>query len=199
MTSGRLGSTLHRRTVLGLGLGAAASALVAPAGAAQMSGRTAWTFSFDGLEGRPIRLADHAGKPVLVVNTASFCGFASQFDTLQALWTSHGPRGLLLVGVPSGDFGGQEASDAAETKAVAVQHGITFPMAAKAKVTGPQAHPFYRWAADERPRETPRWNFHKYLVGADGRIAAVFPTPVEPTDSRVIAAVEKELAAAAGG
>jgi glutathione peroxidase len=192
-------ATMNRRHLLGLGAGIAAAALAAPAGAAQMSGRTAWTFSFDGLDGPPIGLGDHAGKPVMVVNTASFCGFASQFDTLQALWASHGPRGLLLVGVPSGDFGGQEAAGAPEIRSVAVQHGITFPMAAKAKVTGPQAHPFYRWAADERPRETPRWNFHKYLVGVDGRIAAVFPTPVEPTDSRVIAAVEKELAAAAGG
>ena len=171
MTFGPNRPALHRRLVLALGLGAAA-VLAGPAGAAQMSGRTAWTFSFDGLEGGPIRLGDHAGKPVMVVNTASFCGFASQFDTLQALWNSHGPRGLLLVGVPSGDFGGQEASTAAETRAVVVQHGITFPMAAKARVTGPQAHPFYRvrhrggtstniwWArmAGWRPCSRPRSN-----------------------------------------
>jgi glutathione peroxidase len=72
-------------------------------------------------------------------------------------------------------------------------YGVTFPLAAKAEVTSPNAHPFYRWAASERPLETPKWNFHKYLIGRDGHIAAVFATAIEPMDARVVAAVAKEL------
>ena len=73
------------------------------------------------------------------------------------------------------------------------EYGVSFPLAAKAQLKGPTAHPFYKWAASERPLETPRWNFHKYLVGRDGHIAAVFPTDIEPMDARVINAIVKEL------
>jgi glutathione peroxidase len=99
--------------------------------------------------------------------------------------------------VPSADFGRQEPLDGpAIADAARRNHGVTFPVMAKTAVTGPQAHPFYRWAAAEKPAETPRWNFHKYLVGRDGHVAAAFATPVEPTDPRVIAAIVKELDAA---
>jgi len=97
--------------------------------------------------------------------------------------------------VPSNDFGGQEPGGAADIKATANHvYGVTFPIAEKAVVKGASPHPFYKWAASERPLETPRWNFHKYLIGRDGHIAAVFATDIEPTDPRVIAAIEKELA-----
>jgi glutathione peroxidase len=184
---------IDRRTLLGA---LAAGAISAPAAAQQagMSERTAFTFSFAGLEGGDIRMAAFAGRPVLVVNTASFCGFASQMGGLQALWTRLSPRGFALLGVPSNDFGGQEPGPPAETAQIARSHGVTFPLAAKARVVGPEAHPFYRWAAAERPRETPRWNFHKYLVGVDGGIVAVFPTSTDPHDARITVAVERELA-----
>jgi glutathione peroxidase len=100
----------------------------------------------------------------------------------------------MIVGVPSNDFGGQEPGGAGEISETANQeYGVTFPLTAKADVKGPNAHPFYKWAAAERPSETPKWNFHKYLVGGDGHIAAVFPSAVEPTDARVVDAVAKEL------
>ena len=155
---------------------------------------TAFAFSFSALDGGTIRLADHAGKPILVVNTASLCGYTPQYTRLQEVWTRFKDRGLLLVGVPSNDFGGQEPGGASEIDETAHhQYGVTFPITAKAEVKGPSAHPFYKWAAVEQPGETPRWNFHKYLIGRDGHIAAVFPSAVEPTDTRLITAIAKEL------
>jgi glutathione peroxidase len=159
-----------------------------------MSRITAYAFSFHGLETGDIKLADYAGKPILVVNTASLCGFTPQYAGLQQLWTRFHDRGLMIIGVPSNDFGGQEPGGAEDILHTA--HGeyhIGFPLAAKVQVKGATPHPFYKWAAAERPLEMPRWNFHKYLIGRDGHIAAVFATDVEPTDARVVNAIAKEL------
>ena len=183
---------IDRRYILAL-LG---QAFIQPAfaQAPAMSRPTAYAFSFNGLDGGSLRLADHAGKPILIVNTASLCGYTPQYTGLQQLWTKYRDRGLLIIGVPSNDFGGQEPGGPTEiNKTAHDEYGVSFPLAAKADVKGPSAHPFYKWAALEKPGETPRWNFHKYLVSKDGRIAAVFSTQVEPTDPRVIAAIEKEL------
>ena len=186
---------LDRRYVLGL----IAGVLVTPALAqgskteAPMSRPTAYAFSFARLDGGEIRLADFAGKPILVVNTASLCGYTPQYAGLQELWTRFHERGLMIIGVPSNDFGGQEPGTATDIAATANhQYGVTFPLAAKAAVKGSAAHPFYKWAAAERPLETPHWNFHKYLIGRDGRIAAVFSTQTEPNDPKVIAAIARE-------
>lgn len=185
--------TIARRSLLAGSMAVLAAPALAQT-SPKMSGRTAYSFTFPGLHGGEVRLGDHAGKPLMVVNTASFCGFASQFDSLQALWQRLSPRGFAIVAVPSNDFGGQEAGTPAETAEVAHSHGVTYPMTARQRVIGPDAHPFYRWAAAERPRELPQWNFHKYLIGTDGLIAAVFPTAVSPAESRVAAAIEREFA-----
>ena len=159
-----------------------------------MSRPTAYAFTFSGLDGATLALAEHAGKPILVVNTASQCGYTPQFAGLQKLWARFRERGLLIIAVPSNNFGGQEPGGATEiNKTAHGEYGVSFPLAAKADVKGSSAHPFYKWAAAERPGEGPKWNFHKYLIGRDGLIAAVFPSDVEPTDPRVIAAIEKEL------
>jgi glutathione peroxidase len=160
-----------------------------------MSRITAYAFSFPALAGDDIRLAEYAGHPVMVVNTASLCGYTPQYAGLQELWTEFHDRGLAIIGVPSNDFGGQEPGGATEIAQTA-QHdyGVTFPIAAKAVVAGPKAHPFYKWAAEARPKDVPRWNFHKYLVGRDGYLAEVFPSAVEPTDTRVKTAIAKALA-----
>ena len=184
---------IDRRHVLAI-LGSALACPEARAQAPAMSRPTAFAFSFTGLDGGSIRLAEHAGKPILVVNTASLCGYTPQFTGLQQLWARYRERGLFIVGVPSNDFGGQEPGGAAEIdKTAHGEYGVSFPLATKAEVKGAAAHPFYKWAALERPGEGPRWNFHKYLIGRDGRIAAVFSTQIEPTDARVIAAIEQEL------
>ena len=182
----------RRHTLLLIGAGLA----TAPAGAlAQgMSRVTAYAFSFPGLKGGDIRLADYAGKPILVVNTASQCGYTPQYTGLQQLWTRFHDRGLMVIGVPSNDFGGQEPGSAADIEHTANgEYKVTFPLAAKVDVKGTNAHPFYKWAATERLLEQPSWNFHKYLIGRDGHIVASFPSAVEPTDARVIDAIAKQI------
>jgi glutathione peroxidase len=183
--------TFDRRQVLALMLAGS----IAPAfGQASMSSRIAYAFSFDSLKGDPINLADHTGKPLLIVNTASLCGFTPQYAGLQELWTRFGPRGLVVIGVPSNDFGGQEPGGTKEISETAHhQYGVSFPIAAKAGVRGPDAHPFYKWAATERPKDLPRWNFHKYLIGRDGHIADAFPERIGPTDTRVVTAIARQL------
>jgi glutathione peroxidase len=161
---------------------------------ANMSRASAHAFAFAALDGREIRLAAHAGRPILIVNTASLCGYTPQYAGLQDLWQRYRERGLLVIGVPSNDFGSQEPGGKAEIDHTAHRYGVTFPLAAKVEVRGAAAHPFYRWLALERPGEVPRWNFHKYLIDRDGRLKASFPSAVEPTDARVIAAIEGELA-----
>jgi glutathione peroxidase len=160
-----------------------------------MSRITAYSFSFAALDGGTIRLADFAGKPFMVVNTASLCGYTPQYAGLQELWTEFQQRGLTIIGVPSNDFGGQEPGGSKEIAETAQRHyGVTFPLAAKAVVKGANAHPFYKWAAEARPKELPRWNFHKYLIGRDGYIAEVFPESVEPSDTRIRTAIARSLA-----
>jgi glutathione peroxidase len=185
------------RELLGLLLsGFASPALAEPISTkgTAMTPVTAYAFSFAGLEGDAIRLADYAGNPIMVVNTASLCGYTPQYAGLEQLFTRFHDRGLMIIGVPSNDFGGQEPGGPVEISETAnKEYGVTFPLAAKADVKGPNAHPFYKWAATARPQETPKWNFHKYLVGSDGYISAAFPTEVEPTDPRLVDAVIKEL------
>ena len=129
-----------------------------------------------------------------MVNTASQCGYTRQYAGLQTLWSRYQGRGLVVLAVPSNDFGGQEPGGARDIHATAQgQYHVTFPISDKVAVKGKDAHPFYKWAAAERPLESPRWNFHKYLVGRDGYLSATYPSAVEPTDPLVIAAIEKEL------
>ena len=180
-----------RRILLSLVAGAMAGPARAQAPA--MSRVTAFAFHFAGLQGGDIQLAEHAGKPILIVNTASQCGFTPQFTGLQQLWTRYRDRGLLIIGVPSNDYA-QEPGGAAEIAETAQhEYGATFPIAAKVVLNGPASHPFYKWASAQRPLDRPRWNFHKYLIGRDGMIAASFASEIEPMDARVITAIEKEL------
>ena len=125
-----------------------------------MSRPTAYAFSFAGLDGGNLTLAGHAGKPILIVNTASQCGYTPQLAGLQQLWTRYRDRGLLIIGVPSNDFGGQEPGGPAEiNKTAHGEYGVSFPLAAKADVKGPSAHPFYKWAAHETSRRTAALEF----------------------------------------
>jgi glutathione peroxidase len=188
---------IDRRTIMTAALGAIAIPASARIAAAQtpVSRITAYGFSFPALESGDIRLGDFAGRPFLVVNTASQCGYTPQYGGLQELWNQFHGRGLMIVGVPSNDFGGQEPGGAKEIAETAQhQYGVSFPIAAKTVVKGPNAHPFYKWAAEARPKELPRWNFHKYLVGRDGYIADVFAESVEPTDTRIKTAIARSLA-----
>lgn len=180
--------------LLGGGLVTPAAAQSSSNSGVAMSPVTAYAFSFAGLDGGTLRLADYAGKPLVVVNTASLCGYTPQYAGLEKLFLRFHERGLMMIGVPSNDFGSQEPGGPAEIADTANrEYGVTFPLTAKAEVKGSKAHPFYKWAAAERPKETPQWNFHKYLIGCDGHIAAVFASAMEPMDPRVIDAVTREF------
>lgn len=160
-----------------------------------MSRVTAYAFSFPALKGGTIRLADSVGKPIMVVNTASLCGYTPQYAGLQELWGEFHSRGLMIIGVPSNDFGSQEPGGATDiTETAEHRYGVTFPIATKTIVRGLDAHPFYKWAATELPKDLPNWNFHKYLIGRDGYIADAFSSSIEPTDTRVKTAVGRALA-----
>ncbi len=163
-----------------------------------MAGDTkATTFTFEKPEGGVLPLSNYADKPILVVNTATACGYAGQFVGLQGLWTRFGSRGLMVIAVPSPDFGNQEPLDGvAIAEAARKNHGVTFPVVSKVHVKGPSAHPFYRWAALEKPGSAPGWNFHKYLVARDGSLLASFPHTVDPSDPRIITAIASQLPAA---
>ena len=196
MTTGEPAVIDRRSVITAIAAGAALPLSHQPVFAqAAMSRMTAYGFSFSGLKGGDIRLADYAGKPLLVVNTASLCGFTPQYAGLEEVWAKFKDRGFLVIGVPSNDFGAQEPGGASDIAHTAEQtYHVSFPMTAKTSVKGPNAHPFYKWAATERPADLPGWNFHKYLVGRDGHIADAFSSRVEPTDTRVVTAIARALA-----
>jgi glutathione peroxidase len=148
------------------------------------------------LEGGLLAPADLEGKVVLMVNTASFCGYTPQYKGLARLWQDYRGRGLVVLGVPSNDFGAQEPGSDSEIKGFCeLTYGVDFPMLSKQDVIGPQAHPLYLWAAAAGgPAAVPQWNFHKILIGRDGRFIAAFPSAVEPTDATLIKAIEAALA-----
>ena len=157
---------------------------------------TAWDFSFTSIDGKPMPLSDFKGKVLLVVNTASFCGFTKQYEALQALDAKYQSQGFHVIGVPSNDFGGQEPKAAGEIKEFCEgMFGVTFPLTDKVAVSGEGAHPFYVWARDQLGwLNAPKWNFHKYLVGRDGKLVTSFFSSTAPDADRLVRAVEAELA-----
>ena len=152
---------------------------------------------FDGLMGGRVDLGDYRGKVVLVVNTASQCGFTGQYAGLERLYRARQRDGLVIVGVPSNDFGGQEPGSAGQIKRFCeLNYGVTFPMAAKYAVTGPRAHPFYRNALARLGRSAePAWNFHKILVGKNGQPVAAFPSGTTPDAPELARAINAALTA----
>jgi glutathione peroxidase len=157
---------------------------------------TAFDHAFEAIEGGPMPLSQWRGKVLLVVNTASFCGFTPQYEGLQKLWERYERKGLIVLGVPSNDFGEQEPK--AESEILGFCQGafnVTFPLTTKQPVEGAVAHPFYRWAhAALGADAAPRWNFHKYLVGRDGKLVAGYGSGVEPLSPALTAAIEAALA-----
>ena len=171
--------------------------LVAPLSVAAVGSANngAHSFAFEAIEGGDLPLSDFAGKAILVVNTASFCGFTKQYEGLQSLWERYRDRGLVVLGVPSNDFGQQEPGSEAEiAEFCELTYGIEFPMTSKVAVKGQGAHPFYLWAAEELgSKAAPRWNFHKYLIDPEGRLLGAFGTRVAPEAPELLAAIEDAL------
>lgn len=168
--------------------------------AAMMGGpamaETAHDFVFEKLEGGKLEMSQYKGKAVLVVNTASFCGYTPQYEGLQSLWESYKDKGLVVLGVPANNFGAQEPGSAAEIKNFCESnYAVDFPMTEKVDVVGGGAHPFYKWAkATLGDKNVPQWNFHKYLVNTKGELVAAFPSAVKPESTEIKAAVDKALA-----
>lgn len=152
-------------------------------------------FTFVSIDGEKLPLDAWRGRPVLVVNTASYCGYTSQYAGLESLWQRYRDRGLIVLGVPSNDFGQQEPGSAAEIKTFCeTRYAIDFPLAQKCPVSGGQAHPFYRWIADTLGEAgTPSWNFHKYLIAPDGELAGAWPAQVAPADPRITTEIDRLL------
>ena len=144
------------------------------------------------IDGRPQSLAEYAGKVLLVVNTASECGFTPQYAGLEGLWRHYRDRGLVVLGFPSNDFGQQEPGDEAEIKAFCeTKFKVSFPMFAKVDVKGAGQSPVYRFLAADYGE--PKWNFHKYLVGKDGNVKQAFASNVAPDAPELRAAIDAAL------
>lgn len=156
---------------------------------------SAWNFRLTAIDGEPLPMSKFKGEVVLLVNSASMCGYTPQYDGLQKLHLQYQPKGFTVLAVPSGDFLGQEYGSNKEISSFCqTKFGIKFPMAEKEHVVGPEAIPIYRWAAARLgPDNTPRWNFHKYLIGRDGQPITAFGSKVEPTDPAVRTAIEAAL------
>ncbi|WP_439597642.1 glutathione peroxidase [Falsiroseomonas sp.] len=154
--------------------------------------QTVFDFRLEALEGGPLALSEFRGQALLVVNTASFCGYTPQYEGLQRLHDRFAPMGFAVIGVPSNDFR-QESTEAAKIREFCeTVYGITFPMAGLTTLRGPQAHPLFAWLA-ARAGGPPRWNFHKYLVARDGLAVRSFPTSVAPENPTLLQAVQAAL------
>ncbi len=152
--------------------------------------------AFTNIDGGTHRLADWSGQPILVVNTASLCGFTPQYDALQALHDRFSDRGLVVLAVPSDNFA-QELSDEAAVKTFCeVNYNLTLPMTGITDVKGPNAHPFYKSLAAEGFE--PTWNFNKVLIGPDGELVATYRSQVRPTSPRITDEIERLLQASGG-
>jgi glutathione peroxidase len=153
----------------------------------------AYDFSFKTLQGKDYPLVELAGRPLVVVNTASKCGFTPQYKGLEALWRAKKEAGLVVIGVPSNDFGKQEPGSADEISSFCeLNYGVDFPMMEKVPVKGADAHPFFKWAAKEGGfMAGPKWNFFKYLVAKDGSLSTWFSSVTAPDSQKFLAAVEK--------
>ena len=156
---------------------------------------SAHDFIFKTLEGDAFPLRALRGNPILLVNTASKCGFTPQYAGLQTLWEAYGPQGLKIVGVPCNDFGGQEpASEAEIGQFCKLNYGVSFPIMSKEHALGPQAHPFFRWVVEQKGfLAKPRWNFYKYLISKEGALLTFFISATKPQAPRVEKAIRRAL------
>ncbi|MCS6986957.1 MAG: redoxin domain-containing protein [Sphingomonadaceae bacterium] len=176
-------------TTVGLPSGLAGPAQAAP------KASSVYEFTLTRIDGRPLPLAQFRGQVMLLVNTASHCGFTPQYEGLQKLHDRYRARGFTVIGIPSGDFMGQEFDDNRKiAEFCETKFGITFPLTEKSHVRGAKAIPFYQWARTQLgPAAEPGWNFHKLLVGRDGRLIAGFGSRTEPESAELRAAIEKAL------
>ena len=151
-------------------------------------------FSFNDVEGKIINLADYKEKVILVVNVASRCGFTNQYKGLQALWTEYKDKDLVIVGVPSNNFRQEPGTNKQIKDFCETTFGINFPITEKLSVIGTDAHPFFLWAKKNYGSgAVPKWNFHKIIIGKNGKVANTFSSITKPSSNKFISTIEKEL------
>jgi glutathione peroxidase len=185
---------VYKILLIAYGLLAFMTGASAAEGMKTMQDKNAYDFSFQKIDGGDLNLSDYKGKLLLVVNTASRCGFTKQYDGLQSLYEKYKDKGLVVLGVPSNDFMGQEPGSNEEIKKFCqTSFGITFPMAQKVHVKGDEADSFYRWAAFQKNGDVPAWNFHKFLISPDGHLLQAFGSRVAPDSDKLIEAIEAGL------
>ena len=142
---------------------------------------------------KPQSLCQYAGKVLLVVNTASYCGFTGQYEGLEKLHARYQDKGLVVLGFPSNDFAQETGSNQQIAEFCANTYGVKFPMFAKSSVSGAQASPFFRELADATGQQ-PRWNFYKYLIGRDGKPVAAYSSMTGPDSRGMLREIERQLA-----
>lgn len=156
---------------------------------------SAYDFTFETLQGEAYPLKSLEGRPLLVVNTASKCGFTPQYAALEKIWQTYQSVGLVVIGVPSNDFGNQEPGGAEEIgQFCQLNYGVDFPMMAKVKVSGADAHPFFKWVGEEAGfLAKPRWNFYKYMIAKNGELEQWFTSIAKPDSPKFTGEIEKLL------
>ena len=157
--------------------------------------KLAYDYKFNDIDGSELNLNKFKNKVIVVVNVASQCGFTKQYEDMQKVWDNYQSKGVVILGVPSNDFGKQEPGTSEEIKNFCeAKFGITFPMTAKVSVKGENAHPFYIWARENHGKSTiPKWNFHKIIIGKDGKVLDTFASLTNPSSKKFIKAIEKAL------
>jgi len=157
--------------------------------------KLAHDFTFNYLDGRELNLNEFNDKVIVVVNVASQCGFTKQYEDMQKIWVEYQDKGVVILGIPSNDFGQQEPGSSEEIKNFCeAKFGITFPMTEKVSVKGKNAHPFYIWARENHGKSAiPKWNFHKIIINKSGKIEDTFTSITNPSSKKFITALEKTL------
>ena len=153
----------------------------------------AYDFSFKNIDGTNLNLSNYKGKVIVVINVASQCGFTNQYEDMQKLWETYQSKGVVVLGVPSNDFGGQEPGTNEDIKSFCeTNFGITFPMTEKVSVKGSNAHPFYKWAKDNYGNSAiPKWNFHKIIIDKNGKVNETYSSITNPGSKRFKKTIEK--------
>jgi glutathione peroxidase len=155
--------------------------------------KLAYDFNFKDLDGSNLSLSEYKEKVIVVVNVASQCGFTNQYEDMQKVWEKYQEKGVVMLGVPSNDFGKQEpGSNEGIKNFCEAKFGISFPMTEKVLVKGSKAHPFYIWARENHGKSAiPKWNFHKIIIDKDGKVAETFSSITNPSSNKFIKALEK--------
>ena len=154
--------------------------------------KLAYDFKFKDLDGSPLSLSEYKGKIIIAINVASQCGFTKQYEDMQNIWEKYQSKGIIMLGIPSNDFGKQEPGSSKDIKNFCeAKFGISFPMTEKVAVKGTNAHPFYIWARENHGKSAiPKWNFHKIIIGKDGKVAETFSSITNPSSKKFIKVIE---------